>query len=272
MREWAWRIGEGENAPEHLVGAEGMRDPVLAEDLQGRRRFEGAEYMDGRAGCDEAEQARHAEGAAERQHGQQRMTLVIELERVGDGGGVRCQRPLRMRDELRPLGGAGSRVEQDRQVDIILNRGGGGIGPVEGVEPHTGPVRGDRIRADHGKLLQRGHLVAGDIGEDGGKIDRAECGLDHHQPGTGHLEQVRDFRAAVARVDGSDDRAKAGGGEQQRDPFDPVDQPDRDHVPLADALRREPGRGLLDSLREPRARDRRAVEHEGGFGGLSADH
>ena len=95
---------------------------MRAEDLQRRLGLEGIERMDGRAGCDEGEQARHAEGAAERQQGQQRMTLRRERQRLGDGGCVRGQRPLRMRHQLRPLGGARGRVEQDRQVDIVLRR------------------------------------------------------------------------------------------------------------------------------------------------------
>ncbi|MGY4326648.1 hypothetical protein ACVWWG_001065 [Bradyrhizobium sp. LB7.2] len=45
---------------------------------------------------------------------------------------------------------------------------------------------------------------------------------------------------------GGDDCSTPGGGEQQRDPFDPVDQPDRDDVALADTVRGKPGGGLLD--------------------------
>jgi hypothetical protein len=120
--------------------------------------------------------------------------------------------------------------------------------------------------------LQRGHLGLGDIGQDAGKIDRAERGLDHHQPGAGQAKQMRDLRAAVACIDGSNNHAKAGGGKQQRDPFDAIDQPDRDHVALADTLRGEPGGGLLDLCCEFRARDRRAVKHESRIGtGFSAD-
>ncbi len=148
----------------------------------------------------------------------------------------------------------------------LMGRGRRRIGLVEGVEPHAGPVRGDRVGADHRELLQCGHVGLGDIGEDGREIDRAERSFDHHQPGAGNLEQMRDLGAAVARIDGGDDGPQTGGGEQQRDPFDPVDQPDRDHVALADTLRRKPGRGLLDlpenSARETvcrrtRRRDRR---------------
>ncbi|MGY3075596.1 hypothetical protein ACVWZZ_001967 [Bradyrhizobium sp. LM6.10] len=55
-----------------------------------------------------------------------------------------------------------------------------------------------------------------------------------------------DLGAAVARIDGGDDGTEAGDGEQQRDPFDPVDQPHRDDVALADALRGEPAGSPLD--------------------------
>jgi len=124
--------------------------------------------------------------------------------------------------------------------------GGRRIGLVERIEPDARPIRGDRIRADHRELLQRRHLGLGDIAENGGEIDRAERSLDHKQLGAGQFQEVRDFRAAVARIDGGNDRTQPGGGEQQRDPFNPVDQPDRNHIALADTLRREPARGLRD--------------------------
>lgn len=265
MREGARRVGEGEDAAEHLVRAEGVRDPMLAEDFQRRRRLEGVEHVGGGAGCDEAEQARHAERAAERQHRQQRMTLRGKLECLGDGEGVRGERPLRMRDQFGSFGRARCGVEQHGEIDVVLG-GSRRIGLVERIEAHARPLRGDRIRADHRELSQRGDISLGDVGENGSEIDRAERRLDHQQLGTRQFQEMRDFSTAVTRIDGGNDRTQPGGSEQQRDPFDPVDQPDRDHVALADTLRREPGRGLLDHPRKLRARDGRAVEHEGGTG------
>lgn len=221
--------------------------------------------MDGRASCDEAEQARHTERAAERQHYQQRMTLRRKLKRLGDGVRVGRERSLRMRDQFWSFGRARCGVEQHGEVDVVAG-GSRRIGLVERIKADARPLRGDRIRADHRELLQCGHLVPGDVGENGGEIDRAERRLDHQQLGAAQFEEMHDFGAAVTRVDGGNDRTHPGGGEQQRDPFDSVDQPDRDHVAVADALRGEPGRGLLDLPGKLRARDGRAVEHEGGTG------
>ena len=54
-------------------GTEGMGDPLLLQDTQRRFHVEGVENMDRRAGREEGERARHAERAAERQHGESRM-------------------------------------------------------------------------------------------------------------------------------------------------------------------------------------------------------
>src|SRR4029079_10158028 len=112
-----------------------------------------------------------------RQHRQQRMTLWRELQGPGDGGGVAGERALRMRDELWSPGRARGRVEQYREIDITLRGRGRRRGLVECVEAHAGPSGGDRVRADHAKLLQRGHLVLRDAGEDGGEVDRSERSL-----------------------------------------------------------------------------------------------
>ncbi len=71
LRERARQVRQRQDAAEHLVRAEGMRDLVRAENLQRRRRLEGVQHMDRHTGSEEGEQAGHAKGAAERQHGQQ---------------------------------------------------------------------------------------------------------------------------------------------------------------------------------------------------------
>src|SRR4029434_1305745 len=66
---------------------------------------------------------------------------------------------------------------------------------------------------------------------------------------------MRDVGAAIARVDGGDDATEAGRRKQQGHPFQASDQPDRDHVALADTLPGQPGGDRIDPFFELRAGD-----------------
>src|SRR5262249_41728412 len=171
---------------------------------------------------------------------------------------------LRMRDELGLLRRAGGRIEKDRQIDVRLPRRDPGRTLLERVEPDAWPWCAHITRTYDGQLLQVGHGRPADAPQDRGKIDRAELSLEEHELRARYPQDMRQVGAAIARVDGDDDATEPGGGKQQGHPFQAIDEPDRDHVALADALRGQPGGGLIDPVVELGTRDADAVEAEGG--------
>src|SRR6185503_6756244 len=99
----------------------------------------------------------------------------------------------------------------------------------------------------------------------GGEIDPAEVVLHHEQARTGPLENVRQLARPVPRIDCHDRSPQASGAEKQRQPLDPVDQPQRYAIITPDALTGQPGGALprqhveLDKADAPFARNERHV-------------
>ena len=71
MRKGLCLVGQCEDATEHFVRAESVRDLLVLQDAQSRRRVERVHRVYARAASEKAEQARHSERAAEGQHGEQ---------------------------------------------------------------------------------------------------------------------------------------------------------------------------------------------------------
>ena len=260
MRKRLCLVGQSENAAEHFIRTEGVRDLLVLQNAQGRLCVESVHRMDARAAGKKAEQARHAERAAEGQHGEQRCVRRYFQGR-GDGARMPCERLLRMRDELWPLGGARCREQEKRRIGVPARRMGQRI-RLEGVESDAGPGRFHRARPDDRDRLERGHGGGIEIAQDRGKIDGAEARLQHEHSGAGEADDMRDVRRPVPGIHRRDDGAEARGGKQQREPFHAVDEPHSDDIALADAVPRQPAGCLSDLAREIFARDGDAVEME----------
>src|SRR5262249_34267369 len=143
---------------------------------------------------------------------------------------------LRMRDELGLLRRAGRRIEKYRQINVRLARRDDGMVLFERVEPDGWPWCGHGARTYDRQLLQVGYGRRVDARQDRGEIDRPELSFEEQELRTRYPQDMRDVGAAIARVDGGDDATEARGCKQQDHPFQAIDQPDRDHVALSDAL------------------------------------
>ena len=166
-----------------------------------------------------------------------------------------------MRDELWPLGGAGCREQEQRRISAPARRVGRRI-RLEGVERDAAPRRFHRAGADNRDFFERGHGGGIEVAQDRGKIDGTETRLQHKHFRAREADHMRDIGRTIARVHRRDDSAEACGSEQQREPFDAIDQPHGDDIALADALPRQPARRLRDLAREILARNGGAVEME----------
>ena len=235
------------HAASHLVAAEQMADPMAGHELDGGARLEGVHDHRGSARRQCAEHEVEAEHAAERDRGQHPAVRRLEPEAAGDRTRVIGDRSLRMHHELRALGGAGRGEQRDDRFGIGAIRRCG-KGTLERIERDgrlaEHPLRDRRARADHRDLLERLRRRDIDLGQDRRKIDFLERGFDDQHARPGAAQHVFELARPEARVDGDQRRADAGEPEQQRQPLDPVHQPDRNPVAGAHALRGQPSGGL----------------------------
>ena len=134
------------------------------------------------------------------------------------------------------------RGEQERQRVGIGSIRAFTVGSREGIEANRGPPQNGSRRVfaciHDDNLLERRKLVGIDIREHGRKIDLAKIQLKDQHPRARFREDVFQLGGAIARIHRDEGRSDSREAEEQREPLDPIHQPNRNVISRAHAVGR----------------------------------
>ena len=266
------RLRAFRQAAHHLVAAKAMRHRMACQQGCGLAGFKQCRQDHRRARGERGQGAVQAKSAAQRQQGQQ--AGAGRMQAVGSHAtqGMVHQGALRVHHQLGRLGRARGGEQHHRGVGVRVVRPGIGrtLLPVQWnqrpgqADDKVGHAsRRGAAAAQHGHLLQIGHLHGVQVCQDGQKVQPLVGPLRHQQTGATGAQDVGHLFPAVTGVDRRHRGADACGRHQQRQPFNPVHQPDGHPVPGPDTRGTQPGRHALHLLRQRRHRGDALAVHKG---------